>query len=68
MLALRVTSGGTMADVRKRAGAKVADIEEKIRTLRSMKRAIEGLMATCCGDGAASDCPILESLSSEREK
>lgn len=68
LLALRVTPGGTMADVRERAAAKVSDIEAKIRTLKSMKKALEGLTATCCGEGAASDCPILESLSSEREK
>ena len=68
LLALRVTPGSTMADVRERAAAKVSDIEAKIRTLKSMKKSLEGLTATCCGEGAASDCPILESLSSEREK
>ena len=57
-----------MADVRERAAAKVADIEEKIRTLRSIKKALEGLTATCRGEGAASECPIPESLSSEGEK
>jgi len=68
LLALRVRPGSTMAHVRECAATKVADIEEKIRTLKSMKKALEGLTATCCGDGAAGDCPILESLSSEREK
>lgn len=68
LLALRIASGSTRADVRERAAAKIAGIEEKIGTLRSMKMALERLTATCCGDGAASDCPILESLSSERKK
>jgi MerR family mercuric resistance operon transcriptional regulator len=67
LLTLRIAPGGTRADVRERASAKIVDIEEKIRTLRSMKRALERLTATCCSDGAASDCPILESLSSERK-
>ena len=68
LLALRVDPGSTRAQVRERASAKIADIEERIRTLKSMKKALEGLAATCCGEGAASDCPILESLSSEGEK
>lgn len=68
LLALRVAPGSTRADVRERATAKISDIEEKIGTLRSMKRALERLTATCCGDGAASECPILESLSSERKR
>ena len=68
LLALRVAPGGTRADVRERAVAKIADMEEKIRMLRSMKKALEHLTATCCGDGAASECPILESLSSERKR
>ena len=67
LLELRIALGGTQADVRKRATAKISDIEEKISRLRSMKRALERLTATCCGDGAASDCPILESLSSKRK-
>lgn len=46
-----------MADVRERAVAKVADIEEKIRTLKSMKRALVGLTATCCGDGRRATAP-----------
>ena len=38
LLALRAASGATSADVRKRAEAKIADIEGKIETLRAMKR------------------------------
>jgi MerR family copper efflux transcriptional regulator len=68
LLALRVAPGSTRADVRIRAPPKINNIEEKISTLRPMKRAPERLTATCCGDGAASDCPVLESLSSERKK
>ncbi len=68
LLTLRIAPGSTRADVRERAEAKITNIEEKIRSLRSMKKALESLTATCCGDGAASDCPILESLSSERKK
>ena len=68
LLALRVTPGTTSADVRKRAEAKIADIEEKVQTLRAMKKALAQLTATCCGEGSISECPILESLSLEKEK
>ena len=67
LLALRIHPGGTRADVRKRAEAKIADIEEKIKCLRAMKKALLRLTATCCGEGSVTECPILESLSSERE-
>ncbi|MCA1600069.1 MAG: heavy metal-responsive transcriptional regulator [Acidobacteria bacterium] len=66
LLALRVAPHTTSADVRKRAEAKIEDIEEKVKSLRAMKKALARLTATCGGKGSASDCPILESLDSER--
>lgn len=67
LLALRIDPHSTSADVRKRAEAKIASIEGKIKTLSAMKKALMQLTATCCGDGSASECPILESLGSEGE-
>lgn len=67
LLALRIAPNSTRADVRSRATAKIADIDEKINKLRAMKKALARLTATCCGPGSASDCPILESLDSEKE-
>lgn len=66
LLALRVNPESTSADVRQRAEAKITDIEEKIKTLRSMKKALASLTSACCGDGAASECPILESLNTRK--
>ena len=63
LLALRVSPRSTRTDVRQRAEAKIADIEEKVRHLRAMKKTLVRLSETCCGSGPASDCPILESLS-----
>ncbi len=69
LLALRIAPGSTRADVRKRAEAKIADIEGKVEHLRAMKKTLVRLSETCCGSGPASDCPILESLSlDEKEK
>ncbi len=53
------------AQVRERAEAKIIDIEEKIRSLRAMKKTLTRLTAACCsGGGSVSDCPILEALDS----
>ena len=67
LLALRIHPGTTCADVRGRTAAKIADIDEKLRRLRAMKKALARLTAACSGQGAVRDCPILESLDSEKE-
>lgn len=48
--------------VRDLAGAKIRDIEEKVRDLESMKRALNVLVESCACKGAAPECPILEAL------
>lgn len=65
LLALRVEPGITPADVKRRAEAKIADIEAKLRTLRRMQKALAKLTAACSGHGHIGDCPILDAL--ERE-
>lgn len=63
LLALRVDSRTTCAEVRQRTQTKIADIEERIRELQRMKRALVRLVAACQrGGGPVSQCPILESL------
>ncbi len=68
LLCLRVNPTATSADVRRQAEAKIADIEEKMRDLNRMKRALETLTAACCGQGPTSECPILEALDSKEDK
>lgn len=67
LLALRIAPGSTRMDVRKRAEAKIRDIDEKLQHLRSMRKTLAQLTETCCGNGPASECPILESLSLDKE-
>jgi len=67
LLALRVDARTSCADVRKRAEAKLAAIDQKLRALRTMKRALLRLTAACVGRGPVSACPILESLDAEDE-
>lgn len=68
LLDLRVDPSTTCADVRDRAEAKIADIEERIRSLRRMKRALLKVTKTCSGAGPVSDCPILDSLQPKKSK
>lgn len=65
LLEIRIDSGATCGDVRSRAEAKLNDVKEKIQTLRSMQNTLERVTAACSGQGAVSECPILESLDSE---
>lgn len=60
LLALRVERGNC-ADVRARAQAKIADIEEKMKTLAAMKSTLRKLVNQC-EQGASTECVILASL------
>lgn len=65
LLALRAAPRAQCADVLRQAEAKTRGIEEKIRGLEAMRKALAKLMAECSGRGPASECPILESLEDE---
>lgn len=66
LLTLKVAPGKSCADVRARAEAKIADVEQRIATLTRMKRALAKLATACSGRGPTSECPILEALESEK--
>jgi MerR family copper efflux transcriptional regulator len=73
LLSLRVDPDTSCEDVRARAEGKIADIEDKIRTLQRMKKALVRLTQECCEKGGGSECPILDALDgrprmSRREK
>lgn len=63
LLSLRVDPHTTSGDVKKKAKAKISEIEEKILALQMMKSALSKLAARCRGKGPTSECPILEALS-----
>ncbi len=67
LLSLRRDPSTPAADVRRRAEAKIADIETKIRTLQKMKKALTKLTSTCCAHGTSAECPLLRALDSEKE-
>ena len=62
LLSMRVDPHTTCADINVRAEQKIAQIQEKIRDLERMKRALIKLKASCRGRGPTGECPILEAL------
>jgi len=62
LLLMQVDPTITCADVKCRAETKIADIEDRIRSLQKMKKALVKLTKTCGGEGPISNCIILESL------
>jgi MerR family mercuric resistance operon transcriptional regulator len=62
LLSLKIDPSTTCADVKERAETKISDIEQKIRTLQRMKRALVKVTKSCSGSGSTSDCPILEAI------
>lgn len=62
LLSLRASAGASAQDMRRRARAKIVDIEDKIRSLQAMKEALATLAKRCPGCGPLSDCPILDAL------
>jgi MerR family mercuric resistance operon transcriptional regulator len=67
LLSLRAKPRARCADVLERAEAKIRNIDEKIRTLTAMRRALVKLKSECQGSLPISGCPILESLDAEEE-
>jgi len=68
LLSLRAAPRTRCADVRRRAQVKLRDIDEKVRTLRSMRKALTKLVGECSGTGPVTQCPILEALDAKDEK
>lgn len=64
LLALRTDPEGDCADVRLRAVAKLDDVNAKIDQLRTVKHALETLIAACPGQGALGSCSILNEITS----
>ena len=65
LLSLRASPRSRCAAVRRRSQAKLADINEKIRSLEGMRGALSKLVRACSGHGPINECPILDSLDSE---
>lgn len=65
LLELRVDPQSTCEDVRSKAEEKIRVIEEKLRELKRMRKALQTLAASCHGPNPTGDCPILEAFEQE---
>ena len=65
LLSLRAKPKARCTDVYKRAEDKIGDIDEKVRTLRAMRKALSKLMSECTASGPVTDCPILDAFDSK---
>ncbi len=68
LLRLEASEDATPADVRGRAEAKLEVLEERIRSLQRMRRALRKLVESCPGKGPLRDCSILRALAPEEKK
>ena len=62
LLGLWFNTSTRCVHVRERAASKIADIEDKIRSLQSMKRSLRKLIAECETRNSLDECPLLEGL------
>ncbi len=62
LLSLRLDPGTPCAKVKNRTEMKIKDIDNKIKSLQEMKKALVKLTKACSGKGPVTECPILEAL------
>ena len=62
LFSLKIAIGTTCSDVKSKAEGKIADIDDKIKILQRMKKALFKLSKVCSGAGPVTECPILEAL------
>ena len=62
LLALKLDPDATRKQVKDRAVAKIADIDQRIADLKRMKRALAPLIEACDGKGMLEGCPILDAI------
>ncbi len=66
LLNLRVSSAARCGDVKRKAQAKLAGVEEKARDLKALARALRSLTEACQTGQPTDRCPILNALEDER--
>ncbi|MCH8209302.1 MAG: heavy metal-responsive transcriptional regulator [Nitrospinae bacterium] len=67
LLKLRVNKNESCEPVMEKAQKKLAEVEQKIKGLKSMKKVLKQLIHRCEESALTSDCPILGSFESGRE-
>ena len=62
LLALKLDPSAKRSQLRDRALAKVADIDQRISELKRMRKSLAPLIKACDGKGAIEGCPILNAI------
>lgn len=62
LLDLRIDPEVSCADVKAKAIAKVAEVEEKLASLGRMRDTLLAITRSCAGEGPTTECPILDAL------
>src|SRR2546427_12754599 len=68
LLNLRVDAAARCGDVQRRAQAKLAKVEGKLKDLEAMARVLKNLIRSCKAGQPTERCPILKSLESNQRK
>lgn len=67
LLSLRVSPTASSVEMKARAQAKIADIEDKIRTLARMQETLTNITMACDGCAPLRACPILDALEAHED-
>lgn len=62
LLRLQVSQIAHCGDIKKKAEAKIADVQMKIAGLKSMEKVLKDLVKSCRSQATTEHCPILKSL------
>lgn len=68
LLSLRVKSAARCGDVQRRAQAKLAQVETKVRSLEALARALKDLLRVCRAGQPTARCPILKCLEKKERR
>ncbi|MGD9855352.1 MAG: MerR family transcriptional regulator [Planctomycetaceae bacterium] len=66
LLELSFASQTCCDHVRQRAETKLNDIEDKIRSLQKMRRALTAILERCQANGSTKDCPLVHTTKRKR--
>ena len=67
LLTLRVDAETSCEQVKECAAAKLAEVEQKMAELQSMRQALLQVASLCAGEGPSSRCPMLDALEHDSE-
>jgi len=68
LLSLQANPKATCADVKQRAEGNILAIQERVKDLQTMKRALGNLVESCSGSGPLDDCPIIDCFETHKKK